>query len=93
MLLQGVGKGEIQECAVAPNCFSSTASDEHYLKLLVSNRAAEFDKNVANAVTPTIEALDLPNRWEATCNGGDLSMFGWIVGLGFNSPCITPTSS
>ena len=28
----GVGKGEIQECAVAPNCFSSTASDEHYLK-------------------------------------------------------------
>ena len=33
---------------------------------------------------PTIEALDLPNRWEATCNGGDLSIFAWIVGLGFN---------
>lgn len=28
----GVGKGEIQECGVAPNCFSSTSSDEHYLK-------------------------------------------------------------
>ena len=42
---------------------------------------------------PTIEALDLPNRWEATCNGGDLSIFAWIVGLRFNGPCITPTSS
>lgn len=52
VLLPGVGKGEIQECAVAPNCFSSTASDEHYLKLLVSNQATQFcDKNVANAVT------------------------------------------
>ncbi|CAL1157285.1 unnamed protein product [Cladocopium goreaui] len=28
----GVGKGQIQECGVAPNCFSSTSSDEHYLK-------------------------------------------------------------
>ena len=44
LLLQGVGKGEIQECAVAPNCFSSTASDEHYLKLLVSNWGQSSEK-------------------------------------------------